>query len=238
LKQSRFIWAVTTAALLFSLVLNVDFAAARKTGPGPFRPATAWELTGRTIVVDPGHGGTDPGAVGSRGTLEKDVALAISKKLAYFFQQGGAKVVLTRDRDRDLGSPENPAKVEDLQKRVQIAHKAKDDLLISVHLNHFSDRSEYGAQAFYQHGSAAGKKLAERIQLQLNAFLIDSGRRALAGDFYLCRNAKIPVVIVEVGFLSHPEEEKKLREDAYQTKAAWAIYRGVIDYLRGQRDLE
>lgn len=210
-----------------------DLSAARKPGSDSFCPATTWELVGCTVVVDPGHGGTDPGAVGYAGTLEKDVALAIGKKLALLFQQAGAKVVLTRDKDRDLSNPEHPTKVQDLQRRVQIAHGAKADLMISIHLNHFSDRSEYGAQAFYQHGSAEGKKLAEQIQPQLNAFLIDSGRQALAGDFYLCRNAKIPVVIVEVGFLSHPEEEKKLRENDYQTRAAWAIYRGVVDYLRG-----
>jgi len=256
LKQSRFILvalrvtAVCTLFLLAFFVWEVDLAAARKTEtspgpsvapsssavPGPFRPATAWELAGRTIVVDPGHGGTDPGAVGTAGTLEKEVALAIGKKLALLFQQGGAKVVLTRDRDRDLGGPENLTKAEELKRRVQVAHEAKADLLISIHLNHFSDRSEYGAQAFYQHGSAEGKKLAEQIQPQLNAFLIDSGRQALAGDFYLSRNAKIPAVIVEVGFLSHPEEERKLKEDAYQSKAAWAIYRGTVNYLQAREN--
>lgn len=220
------------AGLVFGPVSSASLASVS----GPFQPATAWEMIGRTVVIDPGHGGTDPGTVGYSGTLEKDVALAISRKLAGFFQQAGARVVLTRDKDQDLVAPDSLSKAQDLQKRVQIAHNAKADLMLSIHLNHFSDRSEYGAQVFYQHGSEEGKKLAEQIQPQLNAFLIDSGRKALAGDFYLCRNARIPVVIVEVGFLSHPEEERKLKEDGYQAKASWAIYRGVVNYF--QKDKE
>ncbi|MEW6275243.1 MAG: N-acetylmuramoyl-L-alanine amidase [Bacillota bacterium] len=226
--------AARVVPLLFLFLPPVNLCFGQGAASGSLRPATNWELIGRTVVIDPGHGGADPGAVGYGGTLEKDVALAVSKKLKIFFQQAGAKVVLTREKDQELGDPDNPTKVEDLRKRLQIAHEAKADLLISIHLNHFSDRSEYGAQVFYQRGSAEGKKIAEQIQPQLNAFLIDSGRQALAGDFYLCRNARIPAVIVEVGFLSHPEEERKLQEDGYQGRAAWAIYRGVVNYFRAQ----
>lgn len=199
-----------------------------------FQPATAWEMFGRTVVIDPGHGGEDPGAIGFHGTLEKDITLAISKKLVTFFQQAGARVTLTRNKDQDLSGPDHPSKAGDLKRRLEIAQKVQAGVIISIHLNHFYDPSEYGAQVFYQHGSVEGKKLAEQIQPQLNALLIDSGRQALAGDFYLCRNAKSPAIIVEVGFLSHPEEEKKLQDDYYQTKAAWAIYKGVVNYFRAQ----
>jgi N-acetylmuramoyl-L-alanine amidase len=221
---------------LFLLLPFLLFAPPGETGGGQAAaaplPVTAVEMLGKTVVIDPGHGGSDPGTIGCTGTLEKDVALAISKKIHVLFQQAGAKAILTRQWDQDLGDPRNPDKESDLQKRVEIAQEARADVFISVHLNHFSDRSEYGAQVFYQRGSVEGKKLAECIQPRLNAVLVDSGRQALAGDFYLCRNVRVPAVIVEVGFLSHPEEEKRLQDDEYQARAAWAIYSGVVSYFQ------
>ncbi len=241
MKTTRLAIAVTsTFVFLFPFLSVFNLNPGQAAAAGSFRPVTVLEMIGRTVVIDPGHGGADPGAVGYSGTLEKDVTLAISKKLVVFFQQAGAKVVLTRDKDQDLAGPDNPTKVGDLKKRLEIAEKEKADVMLSIHLNHFSDRSEYGAQVFYQRNSVEGKKLAEQIQPQLNSLLVDSGRQALAGDFFLCRQAKIPVVIVEVGFLSHPEEEQRLKEDEYQTKAALAIYRGVVNYFKisGEKEIE
>lgn len=226
----------TFAFFLTLFLAGMGMGAGRGEAAAHPRPVTTMELLGKTVVIDPGHGGNDPGTIGYSGTLEKDVALAISKKLFVFFQQSGAKVLLTRERDQDLGDPQSPGRDSDLQRRVEIANEAGADVVVSVHLNHFSDRSEYGAQVFYQRGSQEGKRLAECIQPRLNAFLIDSGRQALPGDFYLCRNARAPAVIVEAGFLSHPEEERKLKEEEYQMKAAWAIYTGVVGYFQaGQK---
>jgi len=140
----------------------------------------------------------------------------------------------SREKDQVLGLENGSGEVDDLKRRLEITRRVKADIFLSIHLNHFSDSSEYGAQVFYQNGSVQGKKLADQIQLQLNSLLIDSGRVALGGDFYLCRLAKEPAVavIVEVGFLSHPEEESKLNSEDYQTQAAWAIYRGTVNYFQ------
>lgn len=218
--------------ILSEISLGIAVPAA---GTFSAKPATSLELINCTVVIDPGHGGADPGTIGYRGTLEKDIALAVSSRLAVFLEQAGARVVMTRGRDQEAdGSGEtdfSPDKTQDLGRRVTIANQSRADLVLSIHLNHFSDRTEYGAQAFHQHGSLAGKRLAQCIQAQLNSLLVDSGRQALAGDFFVCRNSKMPAVIVEVGFLSHPEEEQKLNDPTYQTRAAWAIYRGVVNYF-------
>lgn len=200
------------------------------------QPVTAIEMIRRTVVLDPGHGGIDPGAVGPSGVLEKDIALSISKRAASLFRQSGAKVVLTRDNDKEPGNGAGhvPDKVEDLAHRVKISEESNADIFLSIHLNSFSGSREYGAQVFYQSGSAQGKKLAESIQSQLNNCLVDSGREALPGDFFVCRNSRAPAVIIEVGFLSNPEEEKELAEPFYQTRASWAIFRGAVNYFAGE----
>lgn len=211
-------------------------------GTSSEKPATSLEIINCTVVIDPGHGGADPGTIGYRGTLEKDVALAVSSRLASFLEQAGVKVVMTRGKDQepdDSGKESlSLTKTQDLARRVAIANQSKADLVLSIHLNHFFDRTEYGAQAFYQHGSLTGKRLAQCIQTQLNGLLVDSGRQALAGDFFVCRNSQMPAVIVEVGFLSHPEEELALNDPAYQTRAAWAIYSGLVNYFYEQEELE
>lgn len=164
-------------------------------------------LAGRTVVIDPGHGGDDPGAVGCHGIIEKNVAMEISRRLAVVFREAGARVLLTRDGDREpVPSGESGGqKIEahDLARRVDLANKRGAHLLLSIHLNHFSEPDEYGAQVFYQTGSSESQRLAEAIQAELNRHLVDSGRQVMSGDFYVCRNSRMPAVIVEVGFLSH-----------------------------------
>lgn len=223
-------------ALFFILaeisLLGVEPAA----GMSSDQPASSFKLINRTIVIDPGHGGDDPGTIGYMGTLEKDISLVLSRRLASLFEQSGAHVLMTRGK---VGEPGNDTgdenlylnKPQDLGQRVEIARQSKADVFLSIHLNHFSDRTEYGAQAFYQHGSPGGKELAECIQTQLNGLLVDSGRQALPGDFFVCRNSQMPASIIEVGFLSNPEEERALNDPAYQMRAAWAIYRGVVNYF-------
>ncbi|WP_051276621.1 N-acetylmuramoyl-L-alanine amidase family protein [Desulfovirgula thermocuniculi] len=191
-------------------------------------------LSGRVVVIDPGHGGDDPGALGCHGIVEKDVAMEIARKVALAFREAGAQVVLTRDGDLD---PEGRrVEIRDLPRRVELANRCRAHLFLSIHLNHFSEPDEYGAQVFYQCGSVEGRKLAEAIQAELNRHLVDVGRQALGGDFYVCRNARMPAVIVEVGFLSHEEESRRLTDPEYQERAARAILEGVARYLQGNRE--
>ena len=197
--------------------------------------ALSWALAGKVIVVDPGHGGVDPGAVGKNNALEKDIVLAIGHRLALFLRQGGAEVLMTRETDTDLSDPElfglYAKKRQDLSRRVALANNSKADLLVSIHINSFPDPRQYGAQTFYQGNSPAGLRLARAIQKELNSFLNDERREPLTGNYYLLREAKIPAVIVEVGFLSNPREAKKLSDPSYQTKIAFCLFAGLVRYF-------
>jgi N-acetylmuramoyl-L-alanine amidase len=195
----------------------------------------AWVVSNKVIVIDPGHGGDDPGAIGGGGTMEKDIVLEVSKKLAGILGQAGAQVFLTRETDRDLSDPEQKngykAKLQDLTRRVELANQKQADLFISIHVNSFPDRREGGAQTFSQPGEADSKKLAEAIQQELNRFTVNPGREAKQVDYFANRMAEMPSAIVEIGFISNPQEEKLLSDQIYQDKVAWSIYAGIIRYL-------
>ncbi|NLW07729.1 MAG: cell wall hydrolase [Clostridia bacterium] len=188
-------------------------------------PTVSWGLANQTIVVDPGHGGIDQGAVGPAGTVEARVNLAISKHLARLLSQSSAKVFLTREDDSVFEGDSG----DDLLERVKLAEKVEADLFISIHCNAFDSR-ERGAQVFYDPASSEGKRLAESIQAEIKRRLANTEREALSLDAYVLRNQDIPAVIVEVGFLSNPEEEKLLADGQYQQSMAYAIYAGIVNY--------
>ncbi|GFN21881.1 N-acetylmuramoyl-L-alanine amidase family protein [Thermanaeromonas sp. C210] len=190
--------------------------------------ALSWAVAGQVVVVDPGHGGIDVGARGPGGTNESEVVLAISRHLAEFLQQGGARVFLTRQDD----SVTEGESGDDLLERVRLAQKVKADLFISVHANAFDDR-ERGAQVFFDPASQEGRKLAEAIQAEIRRLLKNTDREALGLDAFVLRTQEIPAVIVEVGFLSNPQEEKLLADPSYQREMAFAIYAGIASYLGG-----
>lgn len=199
----------------------------------------AWSVASKVIVVDPGHGGVDPGAVGRTGVMEKDINLAIARRLAVFLSQAGAVVVLTREGDYDLSRPEDQSnlaerKKDDLAARVELANKHKADLYISIHVNSFPSRQWWGAQVFYHPRSLESKRLACLIQQELIKVLGESYRWAKPEDFYVMRNAGMPAVVVEAGFISHPREEILMTEPVYQSKVAWSIYAGVVRYFASE----
>jgi N-acetylmuramoyl-L-alanine amidase len=199
--------------------------------------ATSWKVANRVVVIDPGHGGIDPGAIGSGGTIEKEVVLEIAKKLKTLLSQAGAVVVMTRETDKDLSDPggrPSARKRQDLTRRVELAHRHKADLYLGIHVNSIPSPRWRGAQTFYQRGQEDAKKLAECIQQELRSVLKNTEREVKGEDFFTNRQTKMTSVIVEVGFVSNPAEEKLLNDPAYQQKVAWAIYAGVAKYLAGK----
>jgi len=192
-------------------------------------------LSGRVIVVDPGHGGGDGGAVSAEGTIEKEINLEIGKFLRDYLSQAGALVVMTRTEDKDLAFPETDGlykrKVEDLKRRVEIARENQADLFISVHLNAIPSSRWYGAQTFYNPAMEANKKLAEAIQSELTRNLENTKRFAKADqDIYLLRTVACPAALVEAGFLSNPREAGLLNDRDYQRKVAGSIYEGILRF--------
>lgn len=195
-------------------------------------------LSGRIIGVDPGHGGYDPGVI--RGEImEKDVVLQISLFLREYLQQGGAWVVMTRDKDMDfLQTMAGPKKRLDMQNRLKIIEEAGVDALLSIHANGMNDPRWRGAQVFYQEEKQEGKVLAEAIQEELRRVVKNTHRQVKSGDFFMLRESSAMGALIEVGFLSNPEEASLLVQPEYQKKIAWAIYLGVIKYFSSQASLE
>ena len=158
------------------------------------------------VCVDPGHGGTDPGKVGINGQLEKDINLAIAKKLKTYLEASDVTVVLTRDKDMGLySSGDAHKKMADMRKRCQLIEEVKPDLVISIHQNSYHEEAIRGGQVFYYKTSVRGKKLAQILQERFDYVLGDANKRqAKANDnYYLLLHVKEPIIIAECGFLSN-----------------------------------
>ena len=189
------------------------------------------------VVVDAGHGGNDPGKVAVNGSLEKDINLAIAKRLAWYLEQADVTVIMTRDSDSGLYSPtDSRKKTSDMQKRCQIMNESKADLAVSIHQNSYHDEEIFGGQVFYYADSAPGKRLAERIQKRFDYVLGAENRRQPKANesYYLLLHAECPAVIVECGFLSNWREASLLGDEEYQDRMAYTIHMGILEYLNGE----
>ncbi|NLJ76484.1 MAG: N-acetylmuramoyl-L-alanine amidase CwlD [Peptococcaceae bacterium] len=230
LRKSR----VLVVALLL-IILLVYYKSVYKRYEEHYISTLSWVMADKLIVIDPGHGGVDPGALGSKGVVEKDLTLDVSMKLADIMRQSGAQVLLTRENDQDLSDPGlsnlHGAKMQDLARRVELANQNNADIFLSIHVNSFPDKRECGPQTFSQPGSEESEKLAIAIQKELNSFLQNPGRHAKQVDYFTCRTTKMPSVIVEIGFISNPGEEKLMLDPVYQHKIAWSIYAGTARFL-------
>lgn len=182
-----------------------------------------------TVAVDAGHGGADGGAVGTQsGVAEAGLNLCVAKRLAALLEAQGIVVVMTRTEDTALAA----TKQKDLAKRREIIADENVDLVVSVHMNKYSDPSISGAMAFYQSGSAEGQKLAQAVIDEVCDATNRKRRLANPGDYFVLRECSAPAVLVECGFLSNAEEEQKLLDEAYLSSIAEAIARGVLTYLK------
>jgi len=194
-----------------------------------------------TIVIDPGHGGRDPGKIGINNALEKDINLSVSLKLRDLLEQNGIKVIMTREEDVGLyDENDSNKKRADLQKRVEIINSSGALFAISIHQNSFPQESCRGAQVFYHSESKEGKKLAEMIQAQLKETIADGNHRQAKANntYYMLAKTSCPLVIVECGFLSNREEAELLLDDEYQSKMAWGIHLAVLKYINENKSQE
>ena len=180
------------------------------------------------ICIDPGHGGADPGAVGPTGLKEKDVNLAVGLKLAELLKPI-CTVVMTRTTDIRLGKNQK----EDLAARVAIAEKNKVDRFVSIHCNSYTDRNVRGIETFAYAPGGNGEKLARAIQAELikATGLNDRKVKFSGSSIYVLKYTSMPAVLTEVGFISNPNEEKLLRDPAFQAKVAKTIAQGVANHL-------
>lgn len=198
-------------------------------------------LLDKVIIVDPGHGGIDPGALSASGLLEKDIVLQICFLLRDLLESAGANVVMTRQSDRSLSELPPDARVrahkqEDLKQRVAIAREHTADLFISIHCNGSPSSRWSGAQTFYYPGNSEHNRvLALSIQKEVVRLVGRTNRQAQKIEHqYILKQLEIPAVNVEVGFMSHPEEAKLLNDPAYQRKLAWAVFVGLVKFLAAE----
>ncbi|MCK8826257.1 N-acetylmuramoyl-L-alanine amidase [Natroniella acetigena] len=180
----------------------------------------------RKIIVDAGHGGIDAGA-NRKGVLEKDINLAIAKNLANFLNRGSLEIIMTRTEDKLYNDDRN----QDIINRVKIANESGAELLISIHTNSFPSSTSFGGQTFYKPNSEESKKLASAIQEKLIEIQPENYRKIKSAPYYILRKSKIPAVIVEVGFISNPEDRERLTDQEEQQKIARGIGEGVINYF-------
>ena len=231
LRQGRaYVIPVRKASIAVSGLLVLALCFLVSTGK-PEQKVLSYGVANKVIVVDPGHGGIDSGA--SRGdVVEREITLAIGKRLAEDLSQGGAMVILLRKNQSDLAGDEFTGRIRerkqrDMAARVRRANEAKADLLVSVHTNAEPGSSWSGAQTFYQPGDEKSKLIAGAIQEELGRVLGNTKRKATAGKYYILEKTHMPAVIVEVGFISNPREAQLLTQSAYQSKVAYAIFAGI-----------
>ena len=175
------------------------------------------------VVIDPGHGGPDPGAIGIGGLRESDVVLDVSKRVKKLLSEKGVKVRLTRNNEVDL----------DLPPRVSIANRTDADIFVSIHANasRGKRRDINGLETFYYTGWR-GRLLAKKIQKQILKVSPGSPDRGVRqGRFYVIKNTRMPAVLVEIGFLTGRLDARRLEKSIHRKRIAYAITKGILEYL-------
>lgn len=209
--------------------------------------SVALPLAGQTIVIDPGHGGPDGGAVGKdrEKTEEKEIALKVAEYTRDYLQQAGAIVYMTREEDVDLADKElkglSKRKSQDIRRRLQYIHEKGADFFISIHLNALPSNRWAGAQTFFYPRFPANKRLATVIQEEIIRNLENTNRVPLQmNHVYLLKHAEVPGALVEIGFLSNDAERELLKQQYYQEEMAASIYKGIIRYVseKGEEEQE
>lgn len=178
-------------------------------------------LDGKTIVIDPGHGGSDAGAA-REGITEKDINLSIALKVQQLLQEKGVNVVMTRVNDTKVS----------LETRVQMSNDSRADLFVSIHQNALEDHVTYGIETWFEKASAESKQLAEVVQSSVSESTNGKDRGTKSRhSLYVLQNTKAPAVLVECGFISSDTERSLLQDDTYQGAIAEGIVKGIEKYF-------
>lgn len=184
-------------------------------------------LRGKVIVVDPGHGGSNPGAVGN-STREADNNLSVGLKLRDKLVKAGAKVIITRDSDRTVAT-EGSSLGEELQARVDMAENNHADMFVSVHTNSNPDSNIVGAMTFYPSGKSSKLALEVQDAMIKETKAVDKGTSS--ATFYVLRNTTMPSILVEMGFITNPQEAAQLSDNSYRNSMAQGIFNGIVKYF-------
>jgi len=232
MKKNNVIMIVLIFALMlaiYSLNINADMTA-----------STTNNDMQKTVILDPGHGGEDPGKVSNYSDLkEKDVNLIIALKVKVLLEKDNYKVIMTREEDK-LEYSEGTTNIiekrrQDLTRRKKMMDESGTTIVVSIHLNGFPETQYFGAQTFYPPNSNESRKLANSLQKAVREMIDPANKRQpqLKKDqIIILKDLKTPTAILECGFLSNADEEKKLATEEYRTKLAFAIMDGIKNYFK------
>ena len=212
---------VTTKSDKVELPLAIKAKSKFRTGGG---------IKDKIITLDPGHGGSDPGAIGASGLKEKQITLEISMRVKELLEKEGAKVFMTRTTDKDVYAP-NASDRAELQARVNVAEKHNSDLFLSLHINSSVNKSVGGFSSYYYPKTDNDLKIAKAIQDKFaKNFGVDNlGVRQ--ANFYVVKRCSMPATLLEMCFISNPKEEKLMKSKWFQKKTARLIVEGVKKYF-------
>lgn len=224
-KQKSLVLDISIVLTACALLFTVAFGAVQRRTETTPRPMTH-------ILLDPGHGGDDGGAVAADGTLEKDINLSISLYLRDFLQVMGYRVSMTRTTDVMInteGATLRERKVSDMKNRLAMSEAA--GVTVSIHQNKFPQTQYFGTQIFYSANHPQSVELAQQVRASVLSLLQPENTRELKkGDsnVFLLSRATTPMILVECGFLSNETEREKLKDPAYQQRFAFALLGGIL----------
>lgn len=188
--------------------------------------------TKKTVIIDPGHGGIDVGTVGIDGSLEKNINLSISLDLYDFLMVSGINTVLTRDGDYEMYRAGEQRTKSDLYNRMDYINSVPNSILISIHQNHFENEAEWGTQVWYSPNDEISPTLADKILQSVKKNIQPENKRenkVSDNSYYILYKAQKPSVMVECGFVSNKNENKRLQDKEYQRDMAYSILVGICE---------
>lgn len=183
-------------------------------------------LKNKVVVLDPGHGGSDPGAIGLNKIQEKTITLAIALQTKTLLEKSGARVIMTRQDDRDVFGPSASA-ADELKARITVANNRKADAFISIHINSFQERSAGGTSTYFYQKTPYDAILAQNLQTSLLRAGGLQDRGVNSANFYVVKRTLMPATLLELAFISNPEEEKLMNTPQFQQRMAQAIVQGL-----------
>ena len=195
---------------------------------------------GQVIIIDAGHGGEDPGAIGINGKYEKDLNLQIALVIGEELKSRGYTVVYTRTQDKMLYLPEENIKgmrkISDLKNRCKLTEEYENGILVSIHMNSYGASKYSGLQVYYMDGNEESALLATKIQQSVKNSLQPNNKRQIKSgkDMYILEHSNLNAVLIECGFLTNAEECEKLSQKEYQKELSFAVACGIIEYIEKQ----
>lgn len=193
----------------------------------------SYTLLGKTIYLDPGHGGRDSGAT-YKDIYEKDINLIMCKKIEQYLISKGATVYLTRESDIDLSTTSVNKKRSDLTNRAKLINKSKADIYISIHLNYITNSQWKGLQIFYNNKNEKNKIIANQLTSYLKETSSNIREPKKENIYYMYKQITVPGVLIELGFLSNPNDRYRLTREEYQDKLAISISDAIENYFQNQ----